>query len=39
LPDDLAHRMLILIQGGNKYEGFVKSVSKNTLFIFLKELF
>lgn len=38
IPDDLAHRLLVLIKGGNKYEGFVKSCSKNTLTVFLKEL-
>lgn len=38
LPDDLAHRLLILMKGGNKYEGFVKSCSKNTLTVFLKEV-
>lgn len=38
IPDDLAHRLLILIKGGNKYEGFVKSCSKNILTVFLKEL-
>lgn len=37
LPDDLAHRLLILIKGGNKYESFVKSCSKNSLSIFIKE--
>lgn len=39
LPDDIAHRLLVLIKGGNKYEGFVKSCSKNALTVFLKETF
>lgn len=38
LPDDVSHRMLILIQGGNKYEAFVKSFSKNSLTVFLREI-
>ena len=38
LPDDLGHRLLVLIRGGNKYEGFVKSVSKNSITIFVREV-
>lgn len=37
LPDDIGHRLLILVKGGNKYEGYVKSLSKNSLTIFVKE--
>src|SRR3989338_2080504 len=37
LPDDLGHRLLILIKGGNKYDGCIKSVRKNHLTIFIKE--
>lgn len=39
LPDDIAHRLLLLIKGGNTYEGYVKSVSKTGVSIFLKETF
>jgi hypothetical protein len=39
LPDDLAHRLAILIKGGNKYCVLVKSVSKNGLIIFVRETF
>ncbi len=39
LPDDIGHRLLVLIKGGNRYIGFIKSVSKNSLGIFVKEEF
>lgn len=38
LPDDLGHRLLVLTRGGNKYEGFVKSVAKNAMTIFVREV-
>lgn len=37
LPDDLAHRLIKLIVGGNEYEAYVKHVDKNELSIFMKE--
>lgn len=39
LPDDLGHRLGILIKGGNRYQATIKSVSKNTVTIFLKEIY
>lgn len=39
LPDDLGHRLTILIAAGNKYEATVKSVSKNSLTVLLREIF
>ncbi|MCL4397459.1 tetratricopeptide repeat protein [Patescibacteria group bacterium] len=38
LPDDLGHRLGILIKGGNRYTALVKSVSKSQLIIFIREL-
>lgn len=38
LPDDLAHRLYILIKGGNVYDGLVKSASKNSINIFIREV-
>jgi tetratricopeptide (TPR) repeat protein len=38
LPDDLSHHLTRLINGGNKYKVVVKSVSKNCVTVFLKEL-
>lgn len=37
LPDDIGHRLSVLISGGNKYCALVKSVSKNGLVIFVRE--
>ncbi len=37
-PDDLGHRLLVLVKGGNTYEGFVKGVSKNQVTIFVREV-
>lgn len=39
LPDDLSFRLLKLIKIGNQYEAFVRSSSKNSLFVFIKETF
>lgn len=39
LPDDLGHRLSILIKGGNRYEATIKSLSKNSLVLFLRETF
>lgn len=36
-PDDLAHRLLAFISGGNEYEAFVKSASTKNLIIFIRE--
>ncbi|MEX2032985.1 MAG: tetratricopeptide repeat protein [Candidatus Colwellbacteria bacterium] len=37
-PDDIAHRILSFISGGNKYEAYVKSSSIRNLTIFVREL-
>jgi len=39
LPDDLSFRLIKFIKGGNKYEVYVRSVSKNSLLVFLREVF
>lgn len=36
-PDDLAHRVLSLISGGNEYEAYVKSAGLKSLTIFIRE--
>ncbi len=38
LPDDLGHRLSILIKGGNCYVAIVKSVAKSSLVVFLREV-
>lgn len=38
LPDDLAFRLIHLIQGGNHYQAFVRLVEKDKLQIFIKEV-
>lgn len=37
LPDDLGHRLLVLIKGGNAYTAFIKGITKGTFIIFIKE--
>lgn len=39
LPDDLGHRLSILMKGGNRYEANIKSVSRSSIIIFLREIF
>ena len=36
-PDDLAHRIISFIAGGNKYEAYVKSSTIKSLTIFVRE--
>ena len=36
-PDDLAHRLLAFIAGGNVYEAFVKSATSKSITIFVRE--
>lgn len=38
LPDDLAHRLIQFMKHDNQYQAFVKSVDKNYLTIFIKEI-
>ncbi len=37
LPDDLAHRLIGFITGGNKYEAYVKCASPKMLTVFIRE--
>jgi len=39
IPDDLSRRLIHLMQGGNRYEAFVKAVEKGGLQIFIRETF
>lgn len=39
LPDDVAHLLLSLVRGGNKYEAYVKKITANSLWIILWEKF
>lgn len=39
LPDDLSQRLIRFIQGGNRYEAYVKAVEKGELVIFIRETF
>lgn len=38
LPDDLAHKLIAYIDGGNKYEAYVKCSTTKMLSIFIKEV-
>ena len=38
LPDDLAHRLLYYIDGGNKYEIYVKYATTKSLNVFIREV-
>ena len=38
LPDDVGKRLIKLINGGNKYEAFVRSASHNSVTVFIREL-
>jgi tetratricopeptide (TPR) repeat protein len=39
IPDDLSRRLIRLIQGGNRYEAFIKAIEKGELQIFIRETF
>jgi|SRR3989344_4818434 len=39
LPDDLAHKLIFYIDGGNKYEAYVKCTTTKMLSIFIKEVY
>lgn len=39
LPDDLAHRLIKLIHGGNKYEAYIKNTKTNGLTILIREVY
>lgn len=38
LPDDLSFRLIKFLAGGNTYQALIKSVGKNSLTVFLREL-
>jgi len=38
LPDDIGNRLIKFINGGNKYEAFVKSANHQNVSIFIREL-
>lgn len=38
LPDDLAHKLIAFIAGGNQYEAYIKSVTSKSLTIFIREV-
>lgn len=38
LPDDISHKLLFFIDGGNKYDAFVKYSTTKSLTIFIKEI-
>ena len=37
LPDDLAHRIISFLNGGNTYEAYVKAISPKMITVFIKE--
>lgn len=39
LPDDIAHHLIKLLKGGNKYDFFIKSIRVNGLSVLIKETF
>ena len=39
LPDDLAHKLIAFIEGGNKYEAFIRCASIKNVTVFIKEAF
>ncbi|MEX2027947.1 MAG: tetratricopeptide repeat protein [Candidatus Curtissbacteria bacterium] len=39
LPDDLAHKLIAFITGGNQYEAYIKSVAPKSLVIFIREVY
>ncbi len=38
LPDDIAHKLIAFITGGNKYEAYVKAVTQKSLTVFIREV-
>lgn len=39
LPDDLSHRLVRLIHGGNKYQACIKNTKPNSLSILIREMY
>lgn len=38
IPDDLGHRLSILIAAGNIYDGLIKAISKNSVVVLIREV-
>ncbi len=38
IPDDLAHRLRIMMSAGNTYDAYIKNIDKNIVVIFIREL-
>lgn len=38
LPDDIARRLYVLMKGGNQYKAYLKSVDRNEVSVFIREL-
>ncbi len=39
LPDDIAHHILRLVKGGNKFQAYVRAIKPNGVTILIKEIF
>lgn len=39
LPDDIAHHLLRLLEGGNEYQALIKNVKSNSLVVLIRETF
>lgn len=39
IPDDLSYHLINLLNGGNKYQAFVKKITSNCLQVFIRESF
>ena len=39
LPDDIAHHLIKMVKGGNKYQAFIKSIKLNSITIIVREVF
>ena len=39
LPDDICHRLIRLLRGGNKYDLYIKSIRVNALSVIVKEIY
>ena len=39
LPDDIAHHLIRLLKGGNRYELFIKAIRVNGLTVLIREVF
>jgi hypothetical protein len=38
IPEDLSQKLIRFINGGNQYQGFIKSVDRQKLEVFIKEV-